>query len=89
METKNMMNMVELTEYLRISESTVRKLISNRDIPFIRIYKKLFFKKEAIDKWIDHDMTTIYRQVDWEIPNYDLPEYRRKKVKNVKVSKKN
>lgn len=89
MENKNMMNMVELTEYLRISESTVRKLISNRDIPFIRIYKKLFFKKEAIDNWIDRDMTTIYRQVDWEIPNYDLPEYRRKKVKNVKISKKN
>lgn len=89
METKNMMNMVELTEYLRISESTVRKLISNRDIPFIRIYKKLFFKKEAIDNWIDRDMTTIYRQVDWEIPHNDIPEYRRIKSKNGKVSKKN
>lgn len=68
METKNLMNMEELTEYLRISESTVRKLMSNREIPFVRIYKKLFFKKEAIDKWIDHDMTTIYGQVDCIMP---------------------
>lgn len=39
----------ELTRYLRCSDSTVRKLIKNREIPNFRIANRIYFKKELID----------------------------------------
>lgn len=44
----------ELTKYLRCSESTVRKLIRNREIPNFRIANRIFFKKALIDIWIQN-----------------------------------
>ena len=44
----------ELTQYLRCSESTVRKLIRNREIPNFRIANRIFFKKALIDIWIQN-----------------------------------
>ena len=42
----------EVTKYLRCSDSTVRKLIKRREIPNFRIANRIFFKKELIDTWI-------------------------------------
>jgi len=47
-------NVKELTEYLRCSNSTVRKLVKNREIPNFRIANRIFFKKELIDIWIQN-----------------------------------
>lgn len=44
----------ELTRYLRCSDSTVRKLIKNREIPNFRIANRIYFKKELIDIWIQN-----------------------------------
>lgn len=44
----------ELTRYLRCSDSTVRKLIKNREIPNFRIAKRIYFKKALIDIWIQN-----------------------------------
>ena len=35
----------ELTRYLRCSDSTVRKLIKNKEIPNFRIENRIYFKK--------------------------------------------
>ncbi len=45
-----------LSEYLKVSESTINKLVSNKQIPFFKIQQGQsggvrFFKKN-IDKWI-------------------------------------
>jgi len=45
-----------LSEYLRVSESTINKLVSNKQIPFFKIQQGQsggvrFFKRD-IDKWI-------------------------------------
>ena len=45
-------NVKELTKYLRCSDSTVRKLIRNREIPNFRIANRIYFKRELIDTWI-------------------------------------
>ena len=42
----------ELTRYLRCSDSTVRKLIKNKEIPNFRIANRIYFKKALIDMWI-------------------------------------
>lgn len=44
----------ELTRYLRCSDSTVRKLIKNREIPNFRIANRIYFKKALIDMWIQN-----------------------------------
>lgn len=42
----------EVTKYLRCSDSTVRKLIKRREIPNFRIANRIYFKKTLIDNWI-------------------------------------
>ena len=49
---EDVFNVQELTEYLRCSQSTVRKLIRNNEIPSFRIASRIFFKKALIDMWI-------------------------------------
>lgn len=49
---EDVFNLQELTKYLHCSESTVRKLIRNNEIPSFRIASRIFFKKELIDMWI-------------------------------------
>jgi excisionase family DNA binding protein len=44
----------ELTRYLRCSDSTVRKLIKNKEIPNFRIANRIYFKKALIDMWIQN-----------------------------------
>lgn len=49
---EDVFNVQELTEYLRCSQSTVRKLIRNNEILSFRIASRIFFKKALIDMWI-------------------------------------
>ena len=44
----------ELTRYLRCSDSTVRKLIKNKEIPNFRIANRIYYKKALIDMWIQN-----------------------------------
>lgn len=49
---EEVLNVKELTQYLRCNDSTVRKLIKNKEIPNFRIANRFYFKKELIDIWI-------------------------------------
>jgi excisionase family DNA binding protein len=42
----------ELSDYLKLSKSTIYKKTSSRLIPFLKSGKKLLFDKEAIDEWL-------------------------------------
>ena len=57
---KNYMSIDELSEYIHLSSSTIYKKTSARLIPFSKTGKKLLFKKEAIDEWLEqHAHETI------------------------------
>ncbi len=43
----------ELSDYLKMSKSTIYKKTMDRQIPFIKTGKKLLFKQEAIDLWLE------------------------------------
>ena len=47
-------NVKEVAKYLSVSESTIRKLVREKKIPFFRILSKILFNKELIDKWISN-----------------------------------
>lgn len=54
-ETKEkVFNVKELTDYLNCSESTIRKLVKNKEIPNFRIASRIFFQKKLIDLWIQN-----------------------------------
>jgi len=47
----------ELSEYLRISRSTLYKLAQEGKLPGQKIGKNWRFRKEAIDKWLEERNT--------------------------------
>jgi excisionase family DNA binding protein len=43
----------ELGEYLSISHGTVDKLMATKQIPFIKVGKKVLFRKADVDRWVE------------------------------------
>ena len=50
---KNYLTIDDLSEYIHLSRSTIYKKTSARLIPYIKSGKKLLFKKDAIDEWLN------------------------------------
>lgn len=46
------LNVFDLALYLSVKESTVRKWVLLRKIPFVKIGKLVRFKKTEIDSWL-------------------------------------
>jgi len=53
----------EAAELLRLSPSAIQKLRMEGHIPFVKLGKKVFFKKEALVKFVD-DQQFAYPQGD-------------------------
>lgn len=52
-----MLDVKELSEYLNISVSLVRKLVRNGELPHNRLGAKILFSKSKIDRWLlDHQI---------------------------------
>ncbi|MBM1105166.1 helix-turn-helix domain-containing protein [Aurantibacter crassamenti] len=51
-ENNKPMNTKDLSIYLSLSVYTIYGLTHSRTIPFIKKGKRLYFEKEAIDKWL-------------------------------------
>lgn len=54
---KRLITVKEVSEYLSLSEPSIRKLMARREIPYIKILNKVFFKQEMIDAWLENEMT--------------------------------
>lgn len=53
-EVEKVFDVKEVADYLRCSQSTVRKLLRKREIPCFRIACRIYFKKSLIDLWIQN-----------------------------------
>ena len=58
MTEKIVFSVNELSQYLHISQSTIRKLVREKSIPHYRILSRIFFDKESIDTWINNQEIT-------------------------------
>lgn len=47
------MTKTELMEYLRISRGTIDKLMKRRELPFVKLDKKVLFLKRDIDAFLE------------------------------------
>lgn len=48
----DLMTKKEMMEYLRISKGTLDKMMRKREIPFIKLGKRVLFKRQEIDNWL-------------------------------------
>lgn len=46
------MTIDQISDYLHLSKSHLYKLTSQRDIPYVKKGKRLYFQKSAIDEWL-------------------------------------
>ena len=67
------LNLTELSEYLHLSKSTVYKKTSARLIPFSKTGKKLIFKKEAIDEWLEQNSHITVSDIEEKIVDFLKP----------------
>ena len=42
----------ELAVYLRCSQSSIRKLVTNNEIPYYNVGRRILFRKKTIDNWV-------------------------------------
>jgi excisionase family DNA binding protein len=65
------MNIAEVSLYLGVSRWTVYRRVAAHQVPYIRLGKKVIFKREDIDNWIQ--TLKIEPGTDPKIsPKYDL-----------------
>ena len=50
--TRSVMNVPETADYLRVSESIIRRLIRQKRIPYFQIDGRYLFFKERVDAWV-------------------------------------
>ena len=48
---KHLLTVKETAEYLRLAESTIYKMVSRRDIPFMKIGTRVIFDRDALSVW--------------------------------------
>lgn len=53
--TDPMLTLEELAIYLKLSKSTLYKLVQRGEVPGTKIGKHWRFRRETIDQWIDSD----------------------------------
>ena len=71
------MNVREVSEYLKISVSSIYKLTSSSGIPHYKSGKKLYFKKEDIDEWIFSNRIKTKDDIEKEAMEYIRKKPRR------------
>ena len=58
------MNVKEVAEYLSCSESKIRNMTRDKEIPYFRIGSKINFNKETIDRWVNGQEIRNIQNID-------------------------
>ena len=56
------LNIKELSIYLKISISTIRRMIFKKEIPYFTLSNQYFFRKDTIDNWIDNQIELNFQR---------------------------
>ena len=52
----------EVSKYLRIPKGTIYKLSMTKKIPCFKVGKRLRFRKQSIDEWIEQQEQKVYKK---------------------------
>ena len=50
---RTIMNVPDVAVFLRVSESTIRKLVKEKKIPYFKIEGRYLFYRGALEKWVN------------------------------------
>ena len=64
------MNVSEVAKYLNSNIPSIYGLTSRAEIPHYKIAKKLFFKKEEIDEWLNSKKIKTKQDIEKEVEEY-------------------
>ena len=53
MEKNDLLSREDVMEYLKISKGTLYKLMKQRAFPYIKLERKVLFRKSEIDVWLE------------------------------------
>lgn len=53
MKNNIILDISELSEYLKISKSLIRNMVRDGEIPYFKIHRRILFKLDLINKWIE------------------------------------
>jgi excisionase family DNA binding protein len=53
MEAKDVLTTTQVAEWLQVAESTIRKWVHYRFIPYVKLGRCVRFRGEEIEKWLD------------------------------------
>lgn len=55
-DNKKLMSRMDTLSYLGIGNTTLYKLVKDKEIPASKFQRKLFFRREDLDKWISKNI---------------------------------
>ncbi|MDP4286232.1 MAG: helix-turn-helix domain-containing protein [Bacteroidota bacterium] len=59
-----LLNISQAAEYLNLAKQTLYGFTSNREIPFIKKGKKLYFRKSDLDKWLSEGRKSTKAEIN-------------------------
>lgn len=68
--TDNVLGVIEVATYLKISKATVYKLTMDQQLPHYKQGKRLYFRKEEIDNWINKGKVKTQDEINEEVDSY-------------------
>lgn len=75
-QRSKLMNAKELAEYLSLSIATIYGMTHKRVVPFYKQGKRLHFKRDEIDNWINEGRTKSIDEIEKEATDYIIKNQR-------------
>jgi excisionase family DNA binding protein len=66
---KKLYSKTEAANYLKIPEDTIYQLTSKRRIPFSKVGRRLVFRQEDLDKWLQDNRQMTRKEIEDSIKN--------------------
>lgn len=74
---KEALTVAEVAIFLGISESRVRHLTSNKEMPYYKQGSKTYFKKSEIEKWMLNERISTKEDIEAQAQTYLVNKERR------------
>lgn len=66
-DAQSLLSLDEAAKFLKLARQTIYGFTSKRTIPFLKRGKKLYFRKEALEKWLSEGAKKTIKQMQEEI----------------------
>lgn len=76
-ENEEVFDMKEAMEYLKLKKGTMYRMTMDREIPHCKVGRRLFFRKEELDSWINKGKVRTKEDINAEADEYIMRKGRR------------